>query len=331
VVARATDLPKDGGSNGKHPLKLIAGNANPDLAAAIAKKLGRTLTPATVERFADGEVQVKIHESVRGAHCVIIQGTSAPVNDHLMELLVITDALQRARAFTIDAAIPYFGYGRQDKKLEPREPITARLVANMIECAGVNQVMALGLHNPSVQGFFNIPVDGLTAIKLIAVQIRKDGWAKEDCVVVAPDVGGAKTAEDLAEKMGLPLAVNLKRRPMPGKSKVSRVIGDVAGRRCILVDDMIDGAGSIEAGSEKLFDEGAKAVRAYATHGVFSGPAVERIVRSRIELVTVTNSIPQSPKTSVSKIRYISVANLFAEVIRRNWMGLSISPLFKWD
>jgi ribose-phosphate pyrophosphokinase len=311
------------------PLRLIAGNSNPELWQEISDQLGITLTKAHVGRFSDGEIRIKIEESVRDSHCFILQSTCDPVNEHLMELLILIDALRRASAYRIDAVIPYYGYARQDKKLQPREPITARLVANLIENTGADRVLAMDLHSNSIQGFFNIPVDHLASANVLCDYIFNDGWSEKDCVVVSPDVGGVERASYVADRLGLPIAIIAKRRPEPNVADVVEVVGDVKGRRAIMFDDMIDTAGSICKGAQKLLDYGAKAVRVFASHGIFSGEAVKRILESPIDLVTVTNTIPPRAATQVGKIRYISVAQLIAEAIRRNHMGISISSLFR--
>lgn len=310
-------------------LKLIAGNSNPELWQEIADQLGMSLTNAFVSRFSDGEIRVKIEESIRDCHCFILQSTCAPVNEHLMELLLLTDALRRASAYAIGAVTPYYGYARQDKKLQPREPISARVVANLLEQMGADRLLAMDLHSNAIQGFFNIPVDHLTAANLLCDYMFNDGWSEKDCVVVSPDVGGVERASYVADRLGLPIAIIAKRRPEPNVAEVVEVVGDVKGRRAIIYDDMIDTAGSITKGAQRLMENGAKAVRVFASHGIFSGEAVKRILESPIELVTVTNTIPPRPATLVPKIRYISVAQLLAEAIRRNHQGISISSLFR--
>jgi len=311
------------------PLKLIAGNSNPELWQAIADRLNTPLTEALVSRFSDGEIRVKIDESVRDAHCFILQSTCYPVNENVMELLILIDALNRASAYRIGVVTPYYGYARQDKKIAPREPISARLVANLIEKTGADRVLAMDLHSDSIQGFFNIPVDHLTAANLLCDYMRNDGWADGDCVVVSPDVGGVQRANYVAERLGVPIAIIAKRRPEPNVSEVMEVVGDVSGKRVIMFDDMIDTAGSVCNGAAELIDHGAKAVRVFVTHGILSGQAVKRIQESPIDLVTVTDTIPARPETDIPKIRYVSVAELLAEAIRRNYMGMSISSLFR--
>ncbi|MCB1217487.1 ribose-phosphate pyrophosphokinase [bacterium] len=312
----------------QRPLRLIAGNSNPELWAEISERLGVPLTSATVEKFSDGELKIKVEESIREAHCFILQSTCAPVNDNLMELLLLIDALKRASAYRIGVVTPYYGYARQDKKLQPREPISARVVANLIEGTGASRVLAMDLHSNSIQGFFNCPVDHLNAANVLCDYIRNDGWDESDVVIVSPDVGGVERAKFVADRLGLPIAIIAKRRPEANVAEVVDVVGDVKGKRAILFDDIIDTAGSITAGAHRLMEDGASAVRVFATHGIFSGSAVERILESPIDLVTVCNTIPRRDGTSVHKIRYISVAQVLAEAIRRNHAGMSISSLF---
>jgi ribose-phosphate pyrophosphokinase len=311
------------------PLRLIAGNSNPGLWQEISEQLGIPLTNTQVRRFSDGEIRIKVDESVRETHCFILQSTCHPVNEHLMELLLLIDALRRASAYRIGVVTPYYGYARQDKKLAPREPISARLVANLIEQTGADRLLAMDLHSNAIQGFFNIPVDHLTAANVLCDYMYSDGWAEKDCVVVSPDVGGVERASYVADRLNLPIAIIAKRRPEPNVSEVVEVVGDVKGKRAIVFDDMIDTAGSIKNGTLRLVEHGAKAVRVFAAHGIFSGNAIKNILESPLDLVTVTNTIPQRPDTSIQKIRYISVAQLLAEAIRRNHMGTSISSLFR--
>ena len=311
------------------PLKLIAGNSNPQLWEEISNHLGIPPTQAQVTRFSDGEIRVKVEESVRDSHCFLLQSTCAPVNENVMELLILIDALRRASAYHIGVVTPYYGYARQDKKQQPREPISARLVANLIEDTGADRLLAMDLHSNSIQGFFNIPVDHLTAANVLCDYMYSDGWAEKDCVVVSPDVGGVERAKYVADRLDLPIAIIAKRRPEPNVSEVIELVGDVKGRRAIMYDDMIDTAGSIKNGAEQLMRAGAKAVRVFAAHGIFSGNAVKNILESPIDLVTVTNTIPQRADTDIRKIRYISVAQLLAEAIRRNHAGISISSLFR--
>jgi ribose-phosphate pyrophosphokinase len=309
-------------------LKLIAGNSNSEMWTEISEHLGVPLLNCTVTRFSDGEIRVKVDESIRDSFCFVLQSTCAPVNEHIMELLLLIDALRRASAYRIGVVMPYYGYARQDKKLGPREPISARLVANLIENTGADRVLGTDLHSNALQGFFNIPVDHLTAANILCDRMFADGWADDDCVVVSPDVGGVERASYVANRLNLPIAIIAKRRPEVNVAEVIEVVGNVQGKRAIIFDDMIDTAGSVRIGAQRLIDNGARAVRVYATHGIFSGEAVKNILDSPIELVTVTNTIPARPETTIPKIRYISVSSLIAEAIRRNHRGESISSLF---
>lgn len=311
------------------PMRLIAGNSNLGLWQEISEQLGIPLTITQVTRFSDGEIRIKVDESVRETHCFILQSTCNPVNEHLMELLLLIDALRRASAYRIGVVTPYYGYARQDKKIAPREPISARLVANLIEQTGADRLLAVDLHSNAIQGFFNIPVDHLTSANVLCDYMFNDGWAEKDCVVVSPDVGGVERASYVADRLNLPIAIIAKRRPEPNVSEVVEVVGDVRGRRAIMFDDMIDTAGSIRNGAIRLMQDGAKAVRVFAAHGIFSGNAIKNILDSPIDLVTVTNTIPKRADTSIPKIRYISIAQLLAEAIRRNHIGISISSLFR--
>jgi ribose-phosphate pyrophosphokinase len=309
---------------------LIAGNSNPEMWAEVSEMLGAPLIDCTVGRYSDGEIRIKVDESVRDSVCFVLQSTCSPVNENLMELLLLIDAMRRASVYSISVVLPYYGYARQDKKLAPREPISARLVANLIETAGATRVLGMDLHSNALQGFFNIPVDHLTSANVLCDYIYSDGWAnQDDCVVVSPDVGGVERAYHVADRLHLPIAIIAKRRPAPNVAEVIEVVGDVRGKRAILFDDMVDTAGSIRIGAQRLMDEGAAAVRVYATHGIFSGDAVRNIADSPIEKVTVTNTIPSRPETQIEKIRYISVSELIAEAIRRNHRGESISSLFR--
>lgn len=316
-------------STSDRPLKLIAGNSNPGMWQEISDYLGIPLTKGLVTKFSDGEIRVKIEESVRDAHCFILQSTCYPVNEHLMELLILIDALRRASAYRIACVTPYYGYARQDKKVQSREPISARLVANLIEQTGSDRLLVMDLHSDSIQGFFNIPVDHLTAANVLCDYVRNDGWDEDDCVVVSPDVGGVERASYVADRLHLPIAIIAKRRPEPNVSEVIEVVGNVKGKRAIVFDDMIDTAGSIKSGAERLMEYGATAVRVFASHGIFSGNAIQNILESPIELVTVTNTIPRRNGTNIPKIRYVSVAELVGEAIRRNHAGVSISSLFR--
>ncbi|MFB9264315.1 ribose-phosphate pyrophosphokinase [Bradyrhizobium erythrophlei] len=309
-------------------IKLVAGNSNPALAQDIAKGLGIELTKAVVRRFADMEIFVEIQENIRGSDMFILQSTSYPANDNLMELLIITDALRRASARRITAVVPYFGYARQDRKSGSRTPISAKLVANLISRAGVDRVMTLDLHAGQIQGFFDIPTDNLFAAPLMVRDIReKFDLAK--VMVVSPDVGGVARARGLAKRINTPLAIVDKRRERPGESEVMNVIGDVAGYNCILVDDIVDSGGTLVNAAEALIAHGAKEVSAYITHGVLSGGAAARIASSRLKELVITDSIlPTDAVNKAPNIRQISIAGLIAEAIGRTAAEESVSSLF---
>jgi ribose-phosphate pyrophosphokinase len=309
-------------------IKLVAGNSNPVLAQEIATSLNIPLTKASVRRFADMEIFVEIQENVRGSDVFILQSTSFPTNDHLMELLIITDALRRASARRITAVIPYFGYARQDRKAGGRTPISAKLVANMITHAGADRVMTLDLHAGQIQGFFDIPTDNLYAAPLMVRDI-KEKFDLANVMVVSPDVGGVARARGLAKRINAPLAIVDKRRERPGESEVMNVIGDVAGYTCILIDDIVDSGGTLVNAADALLKYGAKDVSAYLTHGVLSGGAAARIANSRLKELVITDSI--QPTEAVSKspnIRVLSVASLIAEAIGRTASEESVSSLF---
>jgi len=309
-------------------MKLVAGNSNRPLAEAIAAYLSVPLAKAQVKRFADMEVFVEIQENVRGEDVFIIQSTSFPTNDHLMELLIITDALRRASARRITAVIPYFGYARQDRKPAARTPISAKLVANIIAHAGVDRVLTLDLHAGQIQGFFDIPTDNLFAAPTLARDIKEhlDGGNR---MVVSPDVGGVVRARALAKRIDASLAIVDKRRERPGESEVMNIIGDVAGRSCILVDDIIDSGGTLVNAAEALLANGAKEVYAYITHGVLSGGAVARIAGSKLKELVITDSIMPTEAVKVAhNIRVISIAPLMGEAIGRTATESSVSSLF---
>lgn len=309
-------------------MKLLAGNSNRPLAEAIAACFDAPLTDATVHRFADMEVFVEIHENVRGEDVFLVQSTSYPANDNLMELLVCIDALRRASARRITAVIPYFGYGRQDRKPGPRTPISAKLVANLITVAGANRVLTMDLHAGQIQGFFDIPVDNLYAAPLIAQDLR-DHYDVEDLIIVSPDVGGVGRARGIAKRLDVGLAIVDKRRERAGVSEVMNVIGDVAGRRCVLVDDIVDSAGTLCNAAEALLEAGATAVVAYVTHGVLSAGAVARISASPLEPLVITDSIRATEAIRVTdKVRELSIAPLIGEAIRRISDESSVSSLF---
>ena len=309
-------------------IKLVAGNSNPALAKEIAGWLGLSLTKAIVRRFADMEIFVEIQENVRGSDVFIIQSTSCPANDHLMELLIITDALRRASARRITAVVPYFGYARQDRKAGPRTPISAKLVANLITHAGADRVMTLDLHAGHVQGFFDIPTDNLYASPVMVRDIR-ERFDLTNVMVVSPDVGGVVRARGLAKRINAPLAIIDKRRERAGESEVMNVIGDVAGYTCILVDDIVDSGGTLVNAADALLANGAKEVYAYITHGVLSGGAVTRITSSRLKELVITDSI--QPTEAVNKspnIRTLTIGSLIAEAIGRTASEESVSSLF---
>jgi ribose-phosphate pyrophosphokinase len=309
-------------------MKLMSGNANHSLAAAIAKYLDAPLTDAKVRTFADGEIFVTIDENVRGEDVYLIQSTSAPANDHLMELLICLDALRRASANRITAVIPYFGYARQDRKTGGRTPISAKLVANLIDKAGANRVLTMDLHAGQIQGFFDIPTDNLFATPVIEADIRKH-YKTDNLMIVSPDVGGVVRARGLAKRLDVDIAIVDKRRPAPGQSEVMHIIGDVAGRRCILFDDIVDSGGTLCNAAKALLEHGAEAVSAYCSHGVLSNVAWKRIDDSALGELVITDSIeqPEAAK-SAKKVRTISVAPLIGEAIRRIAHDESVSKLF---
>lgn len=313
-------------------LKLFSGNANPALAAAIARELDTELGAICVSQFTDGEISVKIDESARGLDVFLIQPTCRPVNRNLMELLIMIDAFRRASARRITAVMPYYGYARQDKKLKPREPVTARLIANLITVAGASRALCLDLHAGQIQGFFDIPVDHLIAGPLIGEALIKRGLAGPDTVVVSPDVGGVARARALAEQLGSPIAIIAKRRPEPNQVEILEIVGDIAGRTCVMVDDIIDTGGSIVHGASKLLDRGAREVHACCTHGILSGDALNRVAQSSLTSLMVTDSVPLPsapvPEGAVNKIQVISVAKLLAEAIARIHADVSVSEMF---
>ncbi len=309
-------------------IKLIAGNSNPALAEAIASCLSLPLTKAVVRRFADMEIFVEIQENVRGMDVFIIQSTSYPANDHLMELLIITDALRRASARRITAVLPYFGYARQDRKAGGRTPISAKLVSNLITHAGADRVMTLDLHAGQIQGFFDIPTDNLYASPVMVRDI-KDRFDLTNLMVVSPDVGGVVRARGLAKRINAPLAIIDKRRERAGKSEVMNVIGDVKGYTCILIDDIVDSGGTLVNAADALLANGAKEVYAYITHGVLSGGATARIASSKLKELVITDSIQPTEAVRVAhNIRVLSIASLIAEAVGRTASEESVSSLF---
>jgi len=307
---------------------LFTGNANPLLAQEIAQHLGVELGQADVGRFSDGEVTVEIHQNVRARDIFVVQSTCAPTSENLMELALMVDALKRASARRITAVIPYFGYARQDRRPRSmRVPISAKVVANMLEAVGVERLLTMDLHADQIQGFFDIPVDNIYASPVLLSDLKSKAYA--NLVVISPDIGGVVRARALAKQLGCDLAIIDKRRPAAGVSEVMHVIGEIDGRNCVIMDDMIDTAGTLVKAAEVLKERGAKSVYAYCTHPIFSGPALDRIAASAIDEVVITNTIPLSDAARASpKIRQLSVAFLFAESIRRISDGESVTSLF---
>ena len=307
---------------------LFTGNANPALAQEMAKSLGVELGKATVGRFSDGEVTVEVHQNVRARDVFVVQSTCAPTNENLMELLIMVDALKRASARRITAVIPYYGYARQDRRPRSmRVPISAKVVANLLETVGVERVLTMDLHADQIQGFFDIPVDNIYASPVLLSDLKSKAYP--DLVVVSPDVGGVVRARALAKQLGSDLAIIDKRRPRANVSEVMHVIGEIEGRNCVIMDDMIDTAGTLVKAAEVLKERGAKRVFAYCTHPILSGPAVDRIAGSQLDEVVITNTIPLSDAAKAcKKIRQLSVAFLFAETIRRISDGESVTSLF---
>jgi len=310
-------------------MKLMAGNSNLPLARAIAAYLEIPLTDASVRRFADEEIFVEIHENVRGEDLFVLQSTSAPANDNLMELLICIDALKRASARRITAVVPYFGYARQDRKPGPRTPISAKLVANLITQAGADRVLAVDLHAGQIQGFFDIPTDNLFAAPVMAADIQAR-YGDKDLMVVSPDVGGVVRARALAKRLdNAPLAIVDKRRDRPGESEVMNIIGQVKGRHCVLIDDIVDSGGTLCNAADALLEQGAESVAAYITHGVLSGGAVARVDGSRLTELVVTDTIPSAEAAKDAKrIRYLTIAPLIGEAVRRIADESSVSSLF---
>ncbi|HLG24792.1 MAG TPA: ribose-phosphate pyrophosphokinase [Candidatus Nanoarchaeia archaeon] len=311
----------------KEHFKLISGTANLALAEEVAKILDVPLTPVQIKKFSDGEIYCRILESVRGCDVFIIQPTSSPANDNLMELLIMVDALKRSSPERVNAVIPYYGYCRQDKKSKPREPITAKLVSNMVQGAGVSRVITFELHVAQVQGFFDIPSDNLDVIPLFADYIINK--VKGEIVIVSPDAGGAARARSYAKVFNAPIAIVDKRRPEQNVAKVENVIGDVKGKTAVLIDDMIDTAGSVTEAAAILKKFGAKEVYALATHGVLSDPAIERISKSQLKEVVVTNTINIPKEKRISKIKILSIAPLLAETIKRTHEGLPMGVVYE--
>ena len=309
-------------------MNIISGNSNPKLALEVASELGEKIVNVTVTKFSDQEVFVEILENVRGKNVFVIQSTSAPANDHLMELLITIDALKRASAQTITAVIPYFGYARQDRKVGPRTPISAKLVANILTTAGIDRLLTIDLHAGQIQGFFDIPVDNLYAAPIITKDIQTK-YKSKDIVVVSPDVGGVVRARNIANRINANLAIVDKRRDKANTSEVMNIIGDVRNRDCLVVDDIVDTAGTLCNAAEALKSAGARSVSAYISHGVLSGPAIKRISESKLSELVITNSIAASKQIVDSpNIRVLNLASLIAEAIRRISSDSSVSSLF---
>lgn len=309
-------------------IKIFAGNSNKKLAQEIADKMGLPIGSANVGMFSDGESAINIEEVVRGSDVFIIQSTSTPVNDNLVELLIIIDALKRASAGRITAVMPYFGYARQDRKAKARDPISAKLVANLLTVAGADRILTMDLHAPQLQGFFDIPVDHLVGVPILAQYFKEKFADANDIVVVSPDVGSVTRSRKFAQRLDCPLAIIDKRRPKANVCEVMNIIGDIKDKRVILVDDMIDTGGTIINAANALVERGAKEVYACCTHAVFSGPAIERIKNSAIKEMVVLNTIDLPEEKQLDKIKILSVASVFAEAIERIYGDISISTLF---
>lgn len=308
-------------------IKVFAGNSNRGLAEEIAARLNVKLGDAEVGHFSDGEISVKINETVRGFDVFVVQSTCYPVNENLMELLIMIDAFKRASAGRITAVIPYYGYARQDRKARARDPITAKLVANLLTSAGADRILTMDLHAPQIQGFFDIPLDHLLGVPILA-RYYLENYELSNAVVVSPDLGSVTRARNFATKLDLPLAIIDKRRPKANVAEIMNIIGDVKDKTVIMVDDMIDTAGTITLAAQALVDYGAKDVFACCTHPVLSGPAIERIEKSPIKELVVLNTIPLSEEKRIEKIKIISVASIFAEAITRIYEDVAISSLF---
>lgn len=315
-------------AHGKN-IKIFTANSNPAFAQGIAEYLGTTIGKSEVGKFSDGEIFVNIGETVRGSDVFVVQSTCSPVNDNIMELLIMIDAFKRASAGRITAVIPYFGYARQDRKAKARDPISAKLVADLIATAGADRVLTMDLHAPQIQGFFNVPVDHLLGMPVLSKYYKeKFKDSKEDTVVVSPDLGSVTRARGFAQKIDVPIAIVDKRRPKANVSEVMNIIGDIKDKNVILVDDMIDTAGTIVNSAQALRDRGAKKVYACCTHAVLSGPAIERIENSVIDELVVLDTVPLPEEKRIAKIKTLSVANIFGEAIERIYEDLSVSTLF---
>ena len=306
--------------------KVFTGNAHPELAEEIASIMGKPLGRSTVSKFSDGEISVSLWETVRGIDVYIVQPTCGPVNDNLMELLIMIDAMKRASAGRINAVMPYYGYARQDRKAKARDPITAKLVANLIMAAGADRVVTMDLHANQIQGYFDIPVDHLVGMPILAKYFKERDL--ENVCVVSPDHGSVTRARNMAEYLNCPIAIVDKRRPEPNKSEIMNIIGDIKDKNCIIIDDMIDTAGTITNAANAIKDMGARNVYAAATHPVLSGPAIDRIEKSAIEELVLLNTIPMPEEKKIEKMTFLSVAPLFAEAMTRVFTNGSISKLF---
>ncbi|EJP6473081.1 ribose-phosphate diphosphokinase [Clostridium botulinum] len=311
-------------------IKIFSGNSHPKLAQDIANILGTTVGDSEVGTFSDGEISVNINETVRGTDLFIVQSTNEPVNDNLMELLIMIDAFKRASAGRITAVVPYYGYARQDRKAKARDPITAKLVADLLTAAGADRVLTMDLHASQIQGYFDIPLDHLLGSPILAKYFVQKGFAdRDDIVVVSPDLGSVTRARKFADKLQCPIAIIDKRRPKANVSEVMNIIGDIKGKTVILVDDMIDTAGTITNGANALIKMGAKEVYACCTHAVLSGPAIERIEKSVIKELVMLNTIDLSEEKTLDKFKVLSVAPVFAEAIKRIYEDTSVSKLFE--
>ena len=310
-------------------MKILTGNSNKNLSSKISKYLKNKLVNSSIRKFSDGEIYIEINENIRGNSIFIIQGISSPANDNLMELLLCIDALKRSSAKNITAVIPYFGYARQDRKVAPRTSISAKLVSNLITKAGADRVVTVDLHAGQIQGFFDLPVDNLFATPIFARHVKRNIKSK-NLICVSPDVGGVERSRALARKLDIGIAIIDKRRPAPGKSQVMNVIGNVKNKTCIIIDDIIDSGGTIVNAAQALINRGAKEVHVYITHGVLSGEAVEKIKKSKIKKLVITDTIDNSDKVKKAKnIEVLSIANLLGEAIKRISNSTSVSDLFK--
>jgi ribose-phosphate pyrophosphokinase len=310
-------------------LTIFTGNANPAFADKMCERLGMSLAKANVGRFSDGEIRVEIGQNVRGRDVFLVQSTCSPTNDNLLELLIMAEACKRSSAGRITAVMPYFGYARQDRKVAPRAPITAKLMAVLIQASGIDRVLTMDLHAGQIQGFFDIPVDNLYAQPLLFRSMKEVVTDPEETVIVSPDAGGVERARSYAKRLGCHLAIIDKRRDKPNSAEVMHIVGQVKGRHAVIIDDMIDTAGTLTKGCRAIAQQGAKSVTAYATHPVLSGPAISRIEESRFEKVFVTDTIPLGPAAiGCDKVQVLSVASLFAEAIRAIHFNDSISRLF---